>query len=381
MSFNEFWDAECTKMEMLALCEKIKKELSTTSAGLELYTASYDDTVLEDYLQSYKTDYNKGLIEAIAGNASGFVSVAEKHIGKKQLFTSYETFNKYLIALKEMGFPCLNSFIYSKLVREKNYNKAIEYLNTAIAQNEPCVDFFQACEFLRKGKKRKGLKILKKIAADKKHPFTIKAMAIVKAVYVPLGCGVILLGVLAVLGVLFFALMFAASGATGLSILCIIGLIGFFFIGSKWDAKYKYSDVKDYLNFDKIIIANDGVLFGSQIDCSGYVDPDSIYGVLGGAHADDSFDISSAGTTSVHQDLSGNSEKNIASVRYIIKQIHDARITNKETLMNMCKNGDFKAELALRILFDTEYRDGQFIVNRQANPCPFIPPTTAKVID
>ena len=49
--------------------------------------------------------------------------------------------------------------------------------------------------------------------------------------------------------------------------------------------------------------------------------------------------------------------------------------------MDRCKNGDGQARMALLIFFDIEYKNGEFVENKNLNPCQFIPKTIAKVID
>ena len=49
--------------------------------------------------------------------------------------------------------------------------------------------------------------------------------------------------------------------------------------------------------------------------------------------------------------------------------------------MDKCKAGDASARVALLIFFDTEYRNGEFVINKNANPCKFIPDTIGKIID
>ena len=43
--------------------------------------------------------------------------------------------------------------------------------------------------------------------------------------------------------------------------------------------------------------------------------------------------------------------------------------------------GDKAAKTALQVLFDTEYKDGSFVENKQANTCKFISDKLAMIID
>ena len=49
--------------------------------------------------------------------------------------------------------------------------------------------------------------------------------------------------------------------------------------------------------------------------------------------------------------------------------------------MNMCKSGDVKAQIAMRVMYNTEYRNGEFVFNPQSNPAPFIKPVVAQIIE
>ena len=71
----------------------------------------------------------------------------------------------------------------------------------------------------------------------------------------------------------------------------------------------------------------------------------------------------------------------ISMLQRHIKDVHELRILRKEYYMGKCLEGDKAAKTALQVLFDTEYKDGSFADNKQANPCKFVSDKLSMIID
>lgn len=125
-----------------------------------------------------------------------------------------------------------------------------------------------------------------------------------------------------------------------------------------------------------VVLKHTDEAYGEPIVC-----PEFITGELGNSEVEYVVSYENASTGNSIQDVSGQGDRMIEDVRMIVKQIHEKRIHRKQYYMNKCKAGDATARMALLIFFDTEYKNGEFITNREANPCRFISDRMAEIID
>ncbi len=369
MAFEEFWAAECTRVELLTLCKKMQEEITTEKYESTMYApGAYDLDIV--------TTYDVSKVEAMAGNPAGFAHVAEEAVKKSGLNMADKRLNPYVTALRDMGYSNFNSFMYAQLVKEKRFEEAAEYLKEATAKNEAFADYFNGYELYRTGKKKQAKAIMKKIASNKEHPFRKRASGML-AIYQPIPFGIKALWV----GATLFA-MLLSTAFTGIFELgtCLFlsggGMVALAFFAAWWDKKWRYGKQKKYCNFDGIIAKYDESIPGSLIEFPKY--PKAVgYG----DYNDVNFDVTKAHTGQYHKDVSNVSEAIIENTRNIIKDVHELRIIRKEYYMSKCLEGDKVAETALQVLFDTEYKDGSFAENKKANPCKFVSEKLSMIID
>lgn len=387
MAFNEFWEAQCTEMELLTLCGKIEKEITLEKEVVKKLRLAGDEFDY-DGIDEYENDilvtekvYNEALIEAIAGDVSGFVAVAEKDVEKNGLYRKDGKLNNYVIAMRELGCPNFNSFMYVLLTKEKKYKEAEPYLTKAIEQKEEISDFLYGFELFRKHRRRKACKCMDKIIKNKNHPLRKQARAL-KVVYEPISMGLRAVATVLLLGCFFtflttpLAFMVEDIIFFALGMMARFGLIVLGVIAPWWQGKHRFKEAQEHLTFDSVLMHNTDESYGGRIDC-----PEIPSQGLGNSEVEYCLPYENMSTGVYSQNVSGQSEIMVDSIRYIVKQIHEKRILRKQYYMDRCKNGDGQARMALLIFFDIEYKNGEFVENKNLNPCQFIPKTIAKVID
>lgn len=369
MAFNEFWAAECTRVELLTLCKKIHKELSTEREDAAAFAPGVFDL---DIIETY--DVAK--IEALAGNPAGFAGVAEEAVEKNGLNMADKRLNPYAVALRDMKYACFNCFMYAQLVKEKRFEEAEAYLKEAISKKEEFADFFNGYELYRKGQRRQAKVIMKKIASNKEHPFRKRAL-VMMSIYTPVSFGLKALWVIVTLVAMLMSTVLADWLGLGTCLLLSGGgMTALAVFAAWWDKKWRYGKQKKLCTFNGILTKYDELFPGALIDIPkypkvvGYVDFDDV-----------NFDSSKAQTGQYHKDVSNVSEAIIENTRNIIKDVHDLRILRKENYMEKCIKGDKAAKTVLQVLFDTEYKDGSFVLNKQINPCNFVSDKLSAIIE
>ncbi len=369
MAFSEFWAAECTRVELLTLCKKMHEEISTER---------YDATALVPgvFALDFIDAYDSSKIEALAGNPAGFAGVAEQAVKKSGVNMADKRLSPYITSLRDMGYTCFNCFMYAQLTKENRFEEAGAYLKEATAKKEELADFFNGYELFRQGKKKQAKAIMKKIASNKEHPFRKRASAML-GIYEPVSFGLKALWVGVTLVVMLMSTVLESWLGLGT---CLVlsggGMLALALFAAWWDKKWRYGKQKKLCTFNGIMAKYDETIPGTVIDIPKY--PQAVgYG----DYNDVNFDSSKAQTGQYHKDVSNVSEAIIENTRNIIKDVHDLRILRKEYYMNKCLEGDKAAKTALAVLFDTEYKDGSFTVNKQANPCRFISDKLSMIID
>ena len=140
MGYNEFMEGQRTETELRVLCNKVDNEIKLEidrlkkvrlldETGNDLYGID-----LDNYEIIPSTEYDVSLLEAIAGNCSGFAAIAERDVQKNGLKKADGKWNNYVVALREMGYPCMNSFLYLQCIKANQQSEAKEYLNKALEQ-------------------------------------------------------------------------------------------------------------------------------------------------------------------------------------------------------------------------------------------------------
>ena len=384
MGYNEFMEGQRTETELRMLCSKVDNEIKLETDRLKKVRL-LDETGNDLYgidLNSYdivpSTEYDVSLLEAIAGNCSGFAAIAERDVQKNGLKKADGKWNNYVVALREMGYPCMNSFLYLQYIKANQQSEAKEYLNKALEQKEEIADFCYAYDILRKGKKRKGRSLLKKIAENKSHPMKQQASLLQ---YVPeddewkTAWGIVL--GLCIVGVLIAPWFGSFSGFVRM-----VSLLGVAVMGGvvPWIVrKYKNARQIKFANFNGAIMEHKDKAFGATLICPEYPTSELSNSESIAFFADE---VYKRCHTQVNvRDLSEINDVKVLNIQMLALQLHSERERRKQYFMDKCKAGDASARVALLVFFDTEYRNGEFVVNKNANPCRFIPDTIGKIID
>jgi len=387
MAYEEFIEGKCTQMELKMLCKKAQAEITLVTdrvkngrlVGNELIEACNIELEPEPMLMETEV-YDVSLLEAMAGNVSGFAAVAERDIKKNGLKKADGKWNNYIVALQEMGYPCMNSFLYAQCIKAKKKKEAMEYLKKAREKKEYFADFFYGSELLRKGKRLRGLKHIKKIAENKDHPLRHQAK-ILKHVYRRVSGETLAIQAFILGGGLFG--MWCVPYANNLS-----GIIAVFALGALLVSlvgvplvinKYRRAKQMKAINFNDAVFTNGDKAFGELLLCPEY--PTSELEDSENFYVMDESVYKKAHTDVVTRDVSDVNEAMVMNIKTLAIQLHRERERRKNYYMEKCKTGDSAARVALLVFFDTEYRNGEFVVSKQGNPCRFIPDTMAKIID